>query len=84
MFGVIYIPPEGSKYSDISIYDQIESEIVSLLTDNVKICLVGDFNARTGLLSDFVDFNNIISESMLDHLTMTAFNKANLEILGLP
>lgn len=79
VFGVVYIQPEGSSYGDIEIFDRLESDIVSFCTENTKICLVGDFNARTGLLSDYIDFSRIISDSMFDHLTKSAFNKANLE-----
>ena len=54
VFGLIYNPPENSPYADISIYDQIENYIVDIisLNSNAGICLLGDFNARTGVLSD--------------------------------
>jgi hypothetical protein len=57
LFGCIYIPPEGSPYSDESCYDTIESELVNLNTDNTHgyyAYLIGDFNSRTGKLSEFV------------------------------
>ena len=54
VFGLIYNPPENSPYADISIYDQIENYIVDIvsLNSNAGICLLDDFNTRTGVLSD--------------------------------
>ena len=54
VFGLIYNPPENSPYADISIFDQIENYFVDIisLNSNAGICLLGDFNARTGVLSD--------------------------------
>ena len=54
VFGLIYNPPENSPYADISIFEQIENYIVDIisLNSNAGICLLGNFNARTGVLSD--------------------------------
>ena len=54
LFGTIYIPPESSSYSNISIFDSIENDIISLNPENNhKICLLGDFNAHTSNAEDF-------------------------------
>ena len=42
----VYIPLEQSNYYDIKIFDNLENEAISLL--------IGDFNARTSKLEDFV------------------------------
>ena len=60
IFGVIYIPPEGSPYSDSEIFDNIENDILNLTVDSQNICLMGDFNFRTGILSDFLNFDENI------------------------
>lgn len=51
--GVIYIPPEGSKYSSLDCFSDIEQELLSITKDKENICLFGDFNARVGHLFDF-------------------------------
>ena len=67
-----YIPPEKSVYSNISIFTDIEDELNNLRSknSNLEFCLLGDFNARTGVLCDFIDMsddereNNNCDESM--------------------
>ena len=55
-----YIPPEKSVYSNISIFTEIEDQLNGLRSDNcnLEFCLLGDLNARTGVLSDFIDITN--------------------------
>ena len=55
-----YVPPEKSVYSNISIFTEIEDQLNGLLADNcnLEFCLLGDLNARTGVLSDFIDITN--------------------------
>ena len=72
VFGLIYNPPENSTYADISIFDQIENYIVDIISLNLNagICLLGDFNARTGVLSDRMETTNTKYEDeniMLDN-----------------
>ena len=51
---VTYIPPHNSPHADITRFDVLENTIDEWLTDNVNgnVCIVGDFNARTGTLND--------------------------------
>jgi hypothetical protein len=49
----VYIPPENSKYSTIDAFTEIENEFISLLGNNSRYALVGDFNAKTSDLPDF-------------------------------
>ena len=51
--GNVYIVPEGSRYWNDDIFDRIKDDI-SQFPDNVKILICGDYNARTGTLSDIV------------------------------
>ena len=52
LLGVIYIPPEGSKYVNNDVFEEIEEEYF-LFSQNCKyVSLIGDFNGRTGNLSD--------------------------------
>ena len=53
------IPPEKSVYSNISIFTDIEDELNNLRSKNshLEFCLLGDFNARTGVHCDFIDMS---------------------------
>lgn len=59
LWGIVYIPPENSIYSSASLFDDIENDTVNLRNDsNSPLYLVGDFNARTGNLCDFIESND--------------------------
>jgi hypothetical protein len=51
----IYIPPEKTTYFDTEIFDNLENEITSF-SEKGDVMLVGDFNARTGKLNDFIPY----------------------------
>ena len=84
VFGAVYIPPEGSPYSSIDIFDKIEQDVINFHSDNLKVGLFGDFNARSGLLDDFVEVDHHIARHILDTDTEMILNKNNLEMLGFP
>ena len=52
IFGLVYNPSADSPYADSSVMDLIENTILELTSQNedAKLCLLGDFNARTGQL----------------------------------
>ena len=60
----MYNPPENCLYNDISIFDQIENTIIDICSENsdTEICLLGDFNARTGLISDIIEIVDVMHE----------------------
>ena len=45
LLGVIYIPPEGSKYTKVEAFEECEIELLELLCCSAFICMCGDFNA---------------------------------------
>ena len=51
--GGIYLPPRDSDYARNQIFDTIESDISELLTTG-KILILGDFNARSSNLNDYI------------------------------
>ena len=82
IFGVVYIPPERSSYSSIECFDIIENDIIDLVADknNVKLCLLGDFNAHTNTLSDFINVDEHICDSLnLDVVSRNDLSKNVLE-----
>ncbi|KAK7485563.1 hypothetical protein BaRGS_00023251, partial [Batillaria attramentaria] len=65
LLGGVYIPPEGSRYSTIDLFDELENSLV----DNVHrldpyILLAGDFNAYTKLSDDFIDADDLMHDNV--------------------
>ena len=71
ILGHTYIPCEGSNFYENDLFDQIEHDVCLLQNNyNVPICLVGDFNARTATLSDFLDIEPEVAR-------ITGFDQCN-------
>ena len=78
--GIVYLPPEGSKYVNDEAFIELEHSILhySSLSDYVHI--VGDFNARTSNRSDYVVIDeHIVEEVDMDLVTMNC--EMNPEII---
>lgn len=54
LFGIVYIPPEGSQYSSPDAFSEIEAEYLNLSCEYKYICLNGDFNSRVSNFDDFL------------------------------
>jgi hypothetical protein len=52
--GCVYIPPEFSPYSSDEAFLQLEDELITHSNFSKNIALIGDFNSRTSVGSDFV------------------------------
>ena len=65
LLGGVYIPGEGSRFYDHDVYEKIENDIVNFksLHSEARLCLMGDFNSRTGLLDDCCEIDNQILEA---------------------
>jgi hypothetical protein len=65
LFGAMCIPPENSIYSSIDIFDVIEDDILKFVAEkNCKVCLLGDFNARSGTKDDFVNLDDYVCNTV--------------------
>ena len=64
LLGILYVPPESSVYSDPELFDKICHCILDLNNhfNFESICLLGDFNARSGSLDDSVEIDHNIKE----------------------
>ena len=58
--GVVYIPPENTRYACNDPYIEIQNEFVSLCPDSQYCLLFGDFNSRTEKLNAYVETNNFL------------------------
>ena len=74
--GAVYIPPEGTKYSNVTIFDDIDSCLIDLCNDDKCVLLFGDFNAYTRCNEDFISVN--------DDLTLTNFMNQSEVLDSLP
>ena len=55
LLGSVYIPCEGSIHYDNQWHDDIASDLSSMqVLYDLPFVLIGDFNARTGLLDDLI------------------------------
>ena len=52
-FGVVYIPPHGSKFASDDPYMELQREILRRFPSSDQIVLMGDFNSRVGENDDF-------------------------------
>jgi exonuclease III len=44
--GIVYFPPENSKYASPDCFSEVKRELISLINDEKYICIMGDFTAR--------------------------------------
>lgn len=51
-FGVVYIPPHGSKYANDDPYMELQRELLRYCPSSDQIVLFGDFNSRVGEKDD--------------------------------
>ena len=57
--GIVYIPPEGSRYNGNADYFEILETEVEAKMRHGRVFLCGDLNARTGDLPDFIQEENL-------------------------
>ena len=82
--GVTYLPHENSVFNNNDIYENIMLDIATLKSKyDIPFVLIGDFNARTGLMSDFVS----IAPALIDECGLESdvdvegvFKKYNIPI----
>ena len=61
IIGTVYIPPVNSTYSHGDEFDILTSDIIDLNAEyDTQIMLIGDFNARSSNLKDFVNVENCV------------------------
>lgn len=60
--GVIYIPPNGSKYAHSDPYLELQTEFNKVCLDRKNVLLLGDFNSRTASLCDFIKCDDFICD----------------------
>ena len=51
--GICYCPPERSKFTNTDFWEQLETDVAGL-PNAESVILMGDFNARTGHIQDYI------------------------------
>ena len=61
--GAVYLPCEGSIHHSNEVFDNLVQDIIDIKSRyDAPFCLLGDFNARTGLLDDFLDVEDVLTD----------------------
>ena len=63
-FGVVYIPPDRTKYFSTDLYDSCMQEIEAFTSRHKYVVLMGDFNSRSSTLPDIIELDNTIYEEI--------------------
>ena len=76
LFGVTYIPPQGSVYADDDPFSCIQTDIDKLSKKYNYLCMFGDWNSRTKELSDYttLDYDLYHENDLMD-----LYNELNLD-----
>ena len=62
ILGCVYLPCESSNFHYQELFTDIEDDLLNIQTTlHAPVCLIGDFNARTGLLDDFLDLDQNVA-----------------------
>ncbi len=86
----MYIPPDGTRYSDLDMFESLEHELALLNQDNqYHVCMMGDMNGYTGTLNDFAsediddnfDRNDVDMDLELQNIIR---KEVELKKLGIP
>ena len=75
--GCVYIPPENTRYVSESCITEIENDIIHFSQKFKCVALVGDFNARTAKLSDYIIPDENLLHDILD-ITDDEMNQNNV------
>ena len=63
--GIIYIPPESTRYSSHDPFTEIQSELDEFKGNYGHFILFGDFNARTGTKNEFVEADDFLLDELI-------------------
>ena len=86
IIGITYAPPSQSRFFNDDELQTLENEITSMCSSHKYIFITGDLNARTGILTDYVQLDEFLAEEFeLDDETAHFFDKTTiLERLKIP
>jgi hypothetical protein len=82
---IIYAAPQGSPYADNSLFEHVCQEVGKIMSLG-GVLLVGDFNARTGTNTNFIDYNQLadvllVPQAIEDTLPNDMLERQNRDIV---
>jgi hypothetical protein len=80
ILGSVYIPHQASPVYDNDVFDKMSQDMISFRT-RFKNSPTGDFNARTGICSDFLESDSNLSDNYCDNEIL--LSKFKLESQGI-
>ncbi|CAG2238601.1 unnamed protein product [Mytilus edulis] len=84
IMGIVYIPPENTRYTSENAMSEIEIEFLELQKNSNCIFLLGDFNSRTANEQDFFNISDF-EEHLTDFIDVNEFNDIHvLDDLKIP
>ncbi|MCG8112265.1 MAG: reverse transcriptase domain-containing protein [Candidatus Thiodiazotropha taylori] len=85
--GIVYIPPQCSKYAAEDPYLEIQEEIFRYCAESKNILLFGDFNSRCKDLCDYIQFDSYIADMHgmrelyeENHTLLNIFQQCNIPV----
>ena len=79
VFGVVYKPPESSRFLTDDETQLFEVEITSMCVDYKNVYLIGDMNAHTGYKADFIEADQFLADNFdFDSELLNYFNKSEM------
>ncbi|CAG2229155.1 unnamed protein product [Mytilus edulis] len=82
--GIVYIPPENTRYTSENAMSEIEIEFLELQKNSNCIFLLGDFNSRTANEQDFFNISDF-EEHLTEFIDVNEFNDIHvLDDLKIP
>ena len=83
LFGIVYVPPENSKYCIGDPFNEIENELLDFSTNFENVCIIGDWNARTCEEHDYIitNFDTFSDFLNVDNDGVQMLEKLHVEIL---
>ena len=86
LIGIVYVPPENSKYCIGNPFNETENELLDFSTNLENVCIIGDWNARPCEEHDYIianfdtfsDFLNVDNDGvqMLEELKVEIVPKS--------
>ncbi|CAG2192228.1 unnamed protein product [Mytilus edulis] len=84
IMGIVYIPPENTRYTSENAMSEIEIEFLELQKNSNCIFLLGDFNSRTANEQDFFNISDF-EEHLTEFIDVNEFNDIHvLDDLKIP
>ena len=86
LLGIMYVPPNQSKYLNEDEFMTLEMEVTSMCSQYSYVILTGDINARTAELRDFTEMDSFLADYFdFESETLEFFDQqAKLRLAGIP